>query len=127
MNVIFNKNYAKESERAYTEEELIFLDELTDTMKFQSFVNVFLQSYNPIDLYKIPLTFTEEFLSIISRKKEQMDQNVKKIDFFNLIDSLYISDKRSEKTCHTHCHGPGIQPYFRKKQMVPGVPFRERQ
>ena len=97
MNVIFNKNYAKESERTYTEEELIFLDELTDTMKFQSFVFVFLQSYNPIDLYKIPLTFTEEFLSIISRKKEQIDQNVKKIDFFNLIDSLYISDKRSEK------------------------------
>ena len=42
MNAIFNKNYAKESERKYTEEELIFLDELTDTMKFQSF-----ESYDP--------------------------------------------------------------------------------
>ncbi len=97
MNVIFNKNYAKEGEHAYTEEELIFLDELTDTMKFQSFVFGFLQSYNPIDLYKIPLTFTEEFLSIISRKKEQIDQNTKKIDFFNLIDSLYMEGKKSEK------------------------------
>ena len=94
MNVIFNKNYAKEDERSYTEEELIFLDELTDTMKFQSFVFGFLQSYNPIDLYKIPLTFTEEFLSIISRKKEQINKSVKKIDFFNLIDSLYIADKK---------------------------------
>ena len=85
MNVIFNKQYnSKESENQYTEEELIFLDELTDTMKFQSFVFGFLQSYNPIDLYKIPLTFTEEFLSIISRKKEQIINE--KIDYFELID-----------------------------------------
>ena len=41
-NVIFNKNYAKENERTYTEEELIFLDDLTDTIKFQS-----IESYDP--------------------------------------------------------------------------------
>ena len=95
MNVIFNKNYAKEND--YTEEELIFLDELTETMKFQSFVFGFLQSYNPIDLYKIPLTFTEEFLSIISRKKEQISQKITIINFFNLIDSLYITGKKKGK------------------------------
>ena len=95
MNVIFNKQYnSKESENQYTEEEKIFLDELTDTMKFQSFVFGFLQSYNPIDLYKIPLTFTEEFLSIISRKKEQIT-NEKKIDYFELIDSLYMGEKQN--------------------------------
>ena len=90
MNVIFNKDYKSETENEYTEEELIFLDELTDTMKFQSFVFGFLQSYNPIDLYKIPLTFTEGFLSIISRRKEQIIKKYTKINFFNLIDSLYI-------------------------------------
>ena len=99
MNVIFNKKYAdpKESEQTYTEEEIIFLDELTDTMKFQSFVYGFLQSYNPIDLYKIPLTFTEEFLSIFSRKKEQITKKVTKINFFNLIDSLYVTGKKKEQ------------------------------
>ena len=97
MNVIFNKDYAKESENEYTEEELIFLDELTDTMKFQSFVFGFLQSYNPIDLYKIPLTFTEGFLSIISRRKEQIIKKANKINFFNLIDSLYIEGDKIEK------------------------------
>ena len=96
MNVIFNKNYAKDNENTYTEEELIFLDELTDTMKFQSFVFGFLQSYNPIDLYKIPLTFTEEFLSIISRKKEQIIQKNTQIKFFTLIDSLYNTRKKNE-------------------------------
>ena len=95
MNVNFNKNYSAENE--YIEEELIFLNELTETMKFQSFVFGFLQSYNPIDLYKIPLTFTEEFLSIISRKKEQINQKKAIIKFFNLIDSLYMTGKKKEK------------------------------
>ena len=95
MNIIFNKDYQKLHDFTYTEEELIFLDELTDTMKFQSFVFGFLQSYNPIDLYKIPLTFTEEFLSIISRKKEQLSK--KNISFFSLIDSLYYSGKKNEE------------------------------
>ena len=63
-------------------------------MKFQSFVFGFLQSYNPIDLYKIPLTFTEEFLSIISRKKEQIIQKNTQIKFFTLIDSLYNTGKK---------------------------------
>ena len=96
MNVIFDKNYQNQSEYKYTEEELIFLDELTDTMKFQSFVYGFLQSYNPIDLYKIPLTFTEEFLSIISRKKEQISQFKNNISFFHLIDSLYNTGRKKE-------------------------------
>jgi hypothetical protein len=94
MNVIFNKNYGKENERKYIEEETLFLDELRDTMKFQSFVFGFLQYYNPIDLYKIPLTFTEEFLSILSRKKENAPKNM---EFFNLFDSFYNTGKKAEK------------------------------
>ena len=96
MNVIFNKDYESQSEYTYTEEELIFFDELTETMKFQSFVYGFLQSYNPIDLYKIPLTFTEEFLSIICRKKELISQIKNKITFFQLIDSLYSTGRKIE-------------------------------
>ena len=87
MNVIFDEENI--NEKHYNEEELIFLTELKTTMKYQSFVYIFLQSYNPIDLYKIPLTFTEEFLSIISRKKEELKRNISKIQFFKLIDSLY--------------------------------------
>ena len=94
MNVIFNKNYGKDSERNYIEVEILFLDELSDTMKFQSFVFGFLQYYNPIDLYKIPLTFTEEFLSILSRKRENARKNM---EFFNLFDSFYNSGKKDEK------------------------------
>ena len=94
MNVIFNIN---DNEVEMSEEEKIFLSELTDTMKFQSFVFGFLQSYNPIDLYKIPLTFTEEFLSIISRKKQDILGKNYKISFFDLIDSLYYANKKTEE------------------------------
>ena len=67
MNIIFHKDYDTD-ENNYTKEEIYLLDELMDTMKFESFVYGFIQSYNPIDLYKIPLTMTEEFISILSRK-----------------------------------------------------------
>ena len=70
----------------YTKEEIIFLNELKDTMKFESFIYGFIQSYNPIDLYKIPLTFTEEFVSILSRKSNMQLKNIK---FFSLFDHLY--------------------------------------
>ena len=99
MNVNFKKEDLKQEGYATTEEEIIFLNEFIDTMKFQSFIYGFLQSYNPIDLYKIPLTFTEEFLSIISRKKENTlnSNNNSQMNFFDLIDSLYNENKKKEK------------------------------
>ena len=88
MSIIFKKDYLLDDENSiYSKEELSFLEELSETMKFESFVYGFIQSYNPIDLYKIPLTFTEEFLSILSRK----NNNLKNINFnfLSLIDVLY--------------------------------------
>ena len=89
MNVIFRDDYKLEEESVYTKEELFFLDELRDTMKYESFVYNFVQSYSPIDLYKIPLTFTEEFLEIISRKNSILE----KVNFFEIIDKLYNQKK----------------------------------
>ena len=94
MNVIFDESLG---ENKYNEEESVFLEELKTTMKFESFVFGFLQSYNPIDLYKVPLTFTEEFLSIISRKKEEIRGNTYNIKFFKLIDDLYLTRKSNIK------------------------------
>ena len=84
MNVIF-----REDEENYIKEEGYLLEELKDTMKFESFVYGFVQSYNPIDLYKIPLTFTEEFISIINRKSSILN---KQINFLSLFDVLYKRD-----------------------------------
>ncbi len=88
INVIFRDDYKYEEgkDKTYTKEEFYFLEELRETMKYESFVYSFVQSYSPIDLYKIPLTFTEEFLSIISRKSSILEKN---INFFEIIDRLY--------------------------------------
>ena len=84
INVIYRNNDEEENE--YVDEEKYFLNELRDTMKYESFVYSFVQSYSPIDLYKIPLTFAEEFMSIISRKNSILEKN---INFLSIIDKLY--------------------------------------
>ena len=89
MNVIFRDDYKDDDENAYINEEKFFLEELRQTMKFESFVYCFIQSYSPIDLYKIPLTFTEEFLSIMSRKSSILEKD---INFFEIIDKLYSQE-----------------------------------
>ena len=75
----------------YSTEELYFLYELKDTMKCESFIYGFIQSYNPIDLYKIPLTFTEEFVSMLSLKVNINSMNLK---YFELFDELYERHSR---------------------------------
>ena len=92
-NMFVEFRYDDEKEKIYSKEELYFLEELRGTLKYQSFVNQFVQSYSPIDLYKIPLTFTEEFLSIISRKSSLLD---KSIDFFEIIDTFYDTKYHGE-------------------------------
>ena len=95
VNVIFRDDYkdvGKGEERIYNDEEMYFLDEICETMKYESFVYCFIQSYSPIDLYKIPLTFTEEFLSIITRKGSILEKD---INFFEIIDRLYDKKKVS--------------------------------
>lgn len=77
MNVIFLEGYQEEDDIVYLSEEIFFLEELRETMKYESFVYCFIQSYSPIDLYKIPLTFTEEFLSIIKKKRKHFRKRYK--------------------------------------------------
>jgi hypothetical protein len=89
-NVIYLDDYKNnDNDNIYSKEELYLLEEFQETMKFQSFVFSFVQSYNPIDLYKIPLTFTEEFISIISRKSCFLEQD---INFLSLINNLYKTE-----------------------------------
>ena len=90
----------------YSKEEKLFLDELRDTMKFESFIFGFIQSYNPIDLYKIPLTFTEEFVSILSRKSSMQ---LKNINYLSLFDNLYKKKDHGRIDIDFH---PFISKYF---------------
>jgi hypothetical protein len=110
MQIIFKRdNLFDEENSIYSKEELAFLNELTDTMKFESFVYGFIQSYDPIDLYKVPLTFAEEFISILSRKND----NLKNIDyhFLSLIDLLY--ERNMQKKLYVDLN-PFLSGYYKK-------------
>ena len=92
MAVEFSKNYEKDEK--YNKDELMIITELLDSMKLKGSFNQFVMEHNPIDLYKIPLTFTDEFVSIFAKKK--FAQNIKKVKYFELIDELYYSRKLKE-------------------------------
>ena len=94
MDIVFNDNFTED--KGYIKEEISFLKELRQTMKFQSFIFGFIKSYNPIDLYKIPLSFTEEFLSVLSSKSDIYNENKNKFKFLPLIDSIYKNKKKTE-------------------------------
>ena len=106
MKVEFNQNY--KNDKDYKKEEIVILDELKKSMKFESSFCNFVMAHNPIDLYKIPLTFTDEFISIISKKKTQIDTS--KIKYFALIDNLYSSYKLKE--AHNLNFNSDIIKYF---------------
>ena len=89
MKVEFSKKY--EDDQKYNREELMIISELLESMKLKGSFNQFVMEHNPIDLFKIPLTFTDEFVSIFAKKK--FAQNIKKIKYFELIDKLYYSRK----------------------------------
>ena len=114
MSIIYNKDYIFGEENSiYSKEELAFLQELTETMKFESFVYGFIQSYNPIDLYKVPLTFTEEFISILSRKNKNLTNiNFK---FLSLIDKLY--EKNLQKKLYVDFN-PFLSCYFKSYKPI---------
>ena len=85
----FDKSY--KYERKYSDDELLILTELTGTMKFEGSFCRFVRDHDPMDLYKIPLTFTDEFISFLSNKRNII--NTTKIKYFKLIDQLYLSKK----------------------------------
>ena len=88
----FNKYYATNK---YQEEENQILDILKESMKFESSFNQFFIINKPIDLYKIPMSFFEEFLSFFTFKKNSnVPQN---LNYFESIDKLYLSKKAAEK------------------------------
>ena len=88
INVFFENDYITEGK--YINEEVYFLEELKETMKYESFIYGFVQSYSPIDLYKIPLTFAEEFMSMIARKRVSLEKNIK---FLKMFDKIYFNEK----------------------------------
>ena len=89
MKVEFNYKFQEENQ--FKTEEILIIKELLGSMKLRGSFMQFVMEHNPIDLLKIPLTFTDEFISFFSKKK--FGQNLNNIKYFELIDKLYLSRK----------------------------------
>ena len=89
LNVEFNKKF--EEENKFKTEEILIIKELLDSMKLKGSFMQFVRENDPIDLFKIPLTFSDEFISFFSKKKSELGS--KNIKYFDIIDKLYISKK----------------------------------
>ena len=87
-----NINDEKEKkEKKMSEEEQLFCMQFKDSIKYKIYLENFIQDANCLDVYKIPLMFSEEFINIkIQYTKLNCDI---KIDYFSLIDKFYLQNK----------------------------------
>ena len=81
----------QESEKAakFSKEERTFCEEFRNSVKYRIYLDNFVQDFKCMDVYKIPLIFSEEF--IIIKKKDKNDTLKKYISCFDIIDKYYFN------------------------------------
>lgn len=81
----------QESEKAakFSKEERTFCEEFRNSVKYRIYLDNFVQDFKCMDVYKIPLIFSEEF--IIIKKKDKNDTLKKHISYFDIIDKYYFN------------------------------------
>ena len=72
----------------------IFESKFKDSSKYGTYMINFLLYHDSIDLYKIPLNFTDEFIYWWINSK---GKNLKYFNYFELIDSFYIDNDENKK------------------------------
>ena len=77
----------KESIKEYCEEERIFFNLFHESSKFVPFIREFIPNHKAVDLYKIPLIFSEEFILVKRTSNNHFDSH-----YFEVIDNFYSSE-----------------------------------
>ena len=82
------------AENESNELKTIFESKFKDSSKYGTYMINFLLYHDCIDLYKIPLNFTDEFIYWWINLK---GKNLKGFNYFELIDSFYIDNEENKK------------------------------
>ena len=69
------------------EEEKIFCQLFRSSIKYKIYFENFIQNLEAIDVFKIPLLFSQEFINI--KLKDDPDKLINNLSLFSIIDSLY--------------------------------------
>ena len=76
------------------EEEKIFCQLIRSSIKYKIYFENFIQNLEAIDVFKIPLLFSEEFINI--KLKDDSNKIMKKLSLFNIIDSFYYQNNQQQ-------------------------------
>ena len=68
------------------EEEKLFCEFFRDSVKYKIYYENFIQNFDMMDIFKITLLFSEEFINL---KMDDKNKSLSNISFFNIIDTLY--------------------------------------
>ena len=69
------------------ENEKLFCNFFRDSIKYKIYYENFIQNFDSMDIFKIPLLFCEEFINL---KLKEYNNILSNISFFNIIDTLYF-------------------------------------
>ena len=75
-----------------SKEEINFMEFFRGTIKYKIYFENFIQNSDTIDVFKIGLLFSEEFLNI--KIKDTKTKALNKLSLFKIIDSLYYPSKK---------------------------------
>ena len=75
-------------------EEKVFCQSFRNSIKYKIYFENFIQNLEAIDVFKIPLLFSEEFINI--KLKDDSNKLTNKLSLFNLIDSLYYQNNQTQ-------------------------------
>ena len=78
------------------QEEKYFCQLFRSTIKYKIYFENFIQNLEAIDVFKIPLLFSEEFINI--KLKEDSNKLANKLSLFDIIDSLYYQNNHQTIT-----------------------------
>ena len=73
---------------ALPEEEKLFCEFFRDSIKYKIYYENFIQNFDMMDIFKIPLLFSEEFINLKLNDKE--NNYLTNLSFFKIIDTLYV-------------------------------------
>ena len=73
-------------------EEKIFCELFRGTIKYKIYFENYIQNFDTMDVFKIALLFSEEFINL--KLKDIKSKLVNRISLFNIIDALYYPSKR---------------------------------
>ena len=76
----------------FAKEERYFCSLFRNSVKFSNYVSDFLKNYKCIDLYKIPLIFSEEFIGLKNIDPKEFNSH-----FFDIMDKFFNKDTFEKK------------------------------